>query len=189
MAVAALTLMSTPDAIAIARSDQPANPAPPASSRTPDPVIADLLHLRAKPATAAASRSARRTTLTPTLTPAQRRAIVNNQRRANVVKFARAQRGKLYRYGASGPRNYDCSGLTKASFSRGRVSLPHQSGAQRRRGVRTRSPLPGDLVTYNGHVGVYVGAGRMVDAPGRGRRILERRVYRGNGLQYRRLIS
>lgn len=121
---------------------------------------------------------------------ARHRAVVD-AKRAAVVRFARAQRGKWYKFGATGMGRYDCSGLTLRAMRTAGVRLPHSSRAQRGRGVRVPAgnTRRGDLVSYPGHVGVLVARGRMVDAPGAGRRVLERRIYRSDGLQFRRLIG
>lgn len=85
---------------------------------------------------------------------------------------AEAQRhyNKPYKYGASGPTRFDCSGFTMYVFSRLGRSLPHSSASQyNARGVRhiTRSQLViGDLVfTVRsgriGHVGIYAGNNQM----------------------------
>jgi len=84
-----------------------------------------------------------------------------------VVSFALAQVGKAYRYGATGPDSYDCSGLVVAAHARLGIALPHGTGALASRGVPVgRAALrPGDLVfTDPGHVGIYVGGDRMVHA-------------------------
>ncbi|MCM0674090.1 NlpC/P60 family protein [Micromonospora phytophila] len=85
------------------------------------------------------------------------------------VKFACAQIGKPYVWGAEGPNSYDCSGLMLAAWAKGGVSLPHNA-AQQRRATATvgRGELrPGDLVFYYSdlhHVGMYVGGGWVVHA-------------------------
>jgi len=99
-------------------------------------------------------------------------------RAAAAVKFAMAQVGKAYVYGAAGPNAYDCSGLTMRAWGAAGVSLPHSSGAQQGSGVRvSESELrPGDLVFYYSpvsHVGMYIGNGLIVNAlnPGAGVRV------------------
>lgn len=88
---------------------------------------------------------------------------------AEAVRFAMAQVGKSYVYGASGPSSYDCSGLTMAAWGAAGVSLPHSASAQTGSGQRvSESDLqPGDLVFYYSpvsHVGMYIGNGRIVNA-------------------------
>jgi cell wall-associated NlpC family hydrolase len=90
-------------------------------------------------------------------------------RAATAVKFAMAQVGKAYAYGASGPNAYDCSGLTMRSWGMAGVALPHSSSAQQGSGTRvSESELrPGDLVFYYSpvsHVGMYIGNGLIVNA-------------------------
>jgi cell wall-associated NlpC family hydrolase len=99
-------------------------------------------------------------------------------RAATAVRFAMAQVGKAYVYGASGPNAYDCSGLTMRAWGAAGVGLPHSSGAQQGSGVRvSESDLrPGDLVFYYSpvsHVGLYIGNGLIVNAlnPGAGVRV------------------
>lgn len=86
------------------------------------------------------------------------------------MAFALAQRGKPYFWGADGPSSYDCSGLTMAAYRTIGMRLPHSSAAQSTMGRPvSRSQLqPGDLVFFGSpvhHVGIYVGGGKMVDAP------------------------
>jgi cell wall-associated NlpC family hydrolase len=182
LAVAALVLVSAPELL----HRQPATPAPTANA------VTQLLVLRPQPAAASRATSALRAqpVARKQLTKAQSRAALLTQRRASVVRFVRAQRGKWYQYGATGMRRFDCSGLTQRSMRAAGVKLPRTSGAQRRAGVRVSAgnARVGDLVSYNGHIGILVGKWTMVDAPGSGRRIVERRIYRGNGLQFRRVI-
>ncbi|GAA1517537.1 hypothetical protein GCM10009827_035660 [Dactylosporangium maewongense] len=84
-----------------------------------------------------------------------------------VVGFALAQVGKGYGFGSAGPDRFDCSGLVAAAFQRIGISLPHQTGGLARVGrpVGRGELRPGDLVfPASGHVGIYVGGGRMVHA-------------------------
>ncbi len=92
------------------------------------------------------------------------------------VQFALAQRGEPYRWGATGPDRWDCSGLVLQSYRSAGVSLPRTSRQQFLAGDRVarNDLLPGDLVflardpsdpaTIH-HVGLYVGDGLMVHAP------------------------
>ncbi|MFE5791820.1 NlpC/P60 family protein [Streptomyces sp. NPDC056503] len=91
-------------------------------------------------------------------------------RASAAVSFARAQLGKPYVWGATGPSAYDCSGLTQAAWRAAGVSLPRTTYTQINAGRRvSRSELaPGDLVFfYSGisHVGLYIGGGQMIHAP------------------------
>ena len=95
---------------------------------------------------------------------------------AVAVKFAISQLGKPYRWGADGPRSFDCSGLVQTAYRAAGVALPRVSRQQYRAGthVSLRSLRAGDLLFYAKdtsnprtiyHVGMYLGAGRMVEAP------------------------
>jgi cell wall-associated NlpC family hydrolase len=87
------------------------------------------------------------------------------------VAFAYAQLGCPYVYGGTGPchMGYDCSGLAQAAWAAAGVSIPRDSYEQWAGlpHVSTSSMEPGDLLLFNGegHVGIYVGGGYLIDAP------------------------
>lgn len=90
---------------------------------------------------------------------------------AGMIGFLKAQVGKSYVMGASGPSSYDCSGLTQAAFKQLGVDLPRTSQAQSTEGtpVSMDSLQEGDLLYWGGagsayHVGVYVGGGKFIGA-------------------------
>ncbi|MFE0703718.1 NlpC/P60 family protein [Streptomyces sp. NPDC058872] len=96
--------------------------------------------------------------------------VAADGRAAEAIAFARAQLGKPYVWGATGPSAYDCSGLTQAAWRAAGISLPRTTYTQINAGQRvSRSQLaPGDLVFfYSGisHVGLYIGGGQMIHAP------------------------
>lgn len=91
-------------------------------------------------------------------------------RAAAAVAFARAQLGKPYVWGATGPGSFDCSGLTQAAWRSAGVSLPRTTYEQIDAGRRVSASAlePGDLVFYYSgitHVALYVGGGRIIHAP------------------------
>ncbi|GAA4598644.1 cell wall-associated NlpC family hydrolase [Actinoplanes octamycinicus] len=97
------------------------------------------------------------------------------------VAFAFKQVGKPYGFGDAGPDSYDCSGLTMAAWAAAGKSLPHNAAAQKGavRMFSDKSQLqPGDLVFYRGggHVALYVGDGKIIDAPSAGRDVLYRTI-------------
>ncbi|MGQ4433725.1 MULTISPECIES: C40 family peptidase [unclassified Streptomyces] len=104
---------------------------------------------------------------------------------AKAVAFARAQVGKPYVWGATGPGSYDCSGLTQAAWRATEVTLPRATADQAAAG--TTVPLadaqPGDLVFFHdfhddiSHVGVYAGDGMMIHAPKPGAYVREESVH------------
>jgi cell wall-associated NlpC family hydrolase len=92
------------------------------------------------------------------------------------IRYALAQIGDSYVFGAAGPVKWDCSGLTMRSFQAAGVSLPHSSRLQFNRGKAiSRSALaPGDLVFFGrpiSHVGIFIGGSKMVHAPRPGARV------------------
>lgn len=100
--------------------------------------------------------------VTPSNIPASGRA-------AAAIKYAMAQVGDAYVYGAAGESAFDCSGLTMRAWGTAGVALPHSSSAQFSSGPRiAESALqPGDLVFYYSpisHVGMYIGNGMIVHA-------------------------
>ncbi len=89
---------------------------------------------------------------------------------AIAVRDAFAQLGKPYVYGGTGPRGFDCSGLTQHAWRAAGVFLPRTSQQQAGAGqaVDVRHMVPGDLVVYfsrQSHVAIYVGAGKIIYAP------------------------
>jgi cell wall-associated NlpC family hydrolase len=94
-------------------------------------------------------------------------------RAAAAVAFARAQLGKPYVFGGTGPGAYDCSGLTQAAWKAAGVSIPRTATAQMQGlpAVSGSAAQPGDLVFFYGnssyvdHVGMYIGNGLVIHAP------------------------
>ncbi len=87
-----------------------------------------------------------------------------------VLAYAYAQLGKPYQWGGAGPSSFDCSGLAMRAWEAAGVSLGHSTVSQQDSGRRvSMSNLqPGDLVFWGSpayHVGIYVGGGRVLDAP------------------------
>lgn len=114
-----------------------------------------------------ASRSTTRTQPMPTEPPA---SVPVSGRAGVAVATARAQVGKPYVWGATGPGTFDCSGLTGYSWRAAGVTLPRTSRQQYAGGAKvSRSALqPGDLVYFGSpiyHVAIYIGNNMMVSAP------------------------
>jgi resuscitation-promoting factor RpfA len=89
---------------------------------------------------------------------------------ARAVAYARAQLGKPYVYGAEGPGSFDCSGLTMRAWGAAGVKIPRTSSAQWAglRHVPYSERRPGDLIVfYSGasHVAIYIGNGKVIEAP------------------------
>lgn len=75
--------------------------------------------------------------------------------------------GNPYVYGGTSLTNgADCSGFTQAVYKNFGISIPRTSSEQRSagRGVSYSEAQPGDLICYSGHVGIYIGDGKIVHA-------------------------
>jgi cell wall-associated NlpC family hydrolase len=97
-------------------------------------------------------------------------------RGGTAIKYALAQIGDRYIFGADGLTTWDCSGLTMRAFGAAGVSLPHSSRAQYNYGkaISRKDLLPGDLVFFGkpiSHVAIYLGGNRMLHAPRKGSRV------------------
>ena len=134
-------------------------------------------HVPAGPAlwaTGAAGALVSRGTLAPPLAPAP------DSVGAAAVEAARTQLGRPYVWGgATLASGFDCSGLIQWAYAQTGVRLPRTAQQQFDATVRLRPDQvrPGDLVffhTYDDprdwvtHVGIYVGNGRMLNAPTQG---------------------
>ncbi|MEU0968835.1 NlpC/P60 family protein [Streptomyces sp. NPDC005917] len=103
---------------------------------------------------------------------------------AKAISFARAQIGKPYVWGATGPGSYDCSGLSLAAWKAAGVSLPRTTYDQVNAGttVSLADARPGDLVFFYDdvtHVGIYIGNGMMIHAPKPGTYVREESIFYG----------
>ncbi|WP_158581614.1 C40 family peptidase [Actinomadura spongiicola] len=104
------------------------------------------------------------------------REATQRDRADQALSFARKQLGKPYRWGAVGPKRYDCSGLAMTAWRKAGVKIPRVTYAQYRkvkRKVRLKDLKPGDLIFFRGrsHVGLYVGHGRFLHAPHTGAKV------------------
>ncbi|MEV6677701.1 NlpC/P60 family protein [Streptomyces erythrochromogenes] len=100
---------------------------------------------------------------------------------AAIVNFARAQVGKAYVMGGTGPSSFDCSGLVQAAYRQAGISLPRMSQAQSSAGtsVSLNALQPGDILYWGSkgsayHVAIYVGGGKFVGAQNPSTGIVER---------------
>ncbi|MDN3353201.1 C40 family peptidase [Actinomadura sp. DC4] len=86
-----------------------------------------------------------------------------------VLRYACAQLGKPYVFGGAGPSSFDCSGLTMMAYKQVGINMshyvPNQYSASRH--ISRAQLQPGDLVFFHdlGHVGLYVGNGKFIQAP------------------------
>ncbi len=86
-----------------------------------------------------------------------------------MVAYALQFVGNPYVWGGTSLTNgCDCSGFTMQVYAHFGYSLPHYSGSQASCGVGVSyaNAQEGDLICYSGHVGIYIGSGKMVSALG-----------------------
>ena len=80
------------------------------------------------------------------------------------VKYA----GVPYVWGGNTPAGWDCSGFVKYVYAKNGINIARGTSAILGSGQfkRTSNPKPGDLVFQNGggHVGIYLGGGKMIGA-------------------------
>ncbi len=101
------------------------------------------------------------------------------------LRYARAQLGKPYQWGADGPSSFDCSGLTMMAWRAGGKSLPHWSVAQYQQStpISVGQLRPGDLVFWGSspgsihHVALYIGNGQILHAPRTGQPVQIASMY------------
>jgi cell wall-associated NlpC family hydrolase len=101
-------------------------------------------------------------------------AGTTSQAASVAIAYARAQIGKPYKYGATGPETFDCSGLVMRALQAAGIGIPRTSEQQYAWGppIPASQVQPGDLVFFTGdpidpppgHVGIVVAPGMMIDA-------------------------
>ncbi|MFF6996569.1 C40 family peptidase [Streptomyces sp. NPDC008313] len=91
---------------------------------------------------------------------------------AKALNVAASKKGSPYQWGATGPRRFDCSGLTLYSYKRAGKKLPRTAAQQynKTRHISASSRKRGDLVFFHSgrnvyHVGIYAGKGRIWHSP------------------------
>jgi cell wall-associated NlpC family hydrolase len=104
-------------------------------------------------------------------TPTTPTSVNTSTNGGQAAAFALSKLGCPYVYGATGPCNdgYDCSGLAQAAWAAAGVSIPRTTydDWSSLAHISMSSLEPGDLIEYDGegHVAIYVGNGKIVDAP------------------------
>ncbi|MBD8080191.1 C40 family peptidase [Cellulosimicrobium arenosum] len=100
-----------------------------------------------------------------------------------VVTEAKKHIGTPYRSGGTSPSGFDCSGFTSYVYKKSGVKkLPRTSSAQRNVGKRISksSAKPGDLIWSPGHVAIYLGGNKQIDAPRPGKSVQVRQIWQSN---------
>lgn len=111
--------------------------------------------------------------------------LVDINKTKDILDYAFGFRGVPYRYGASSPKGFDCSGFTSFVFRKFGIKLDRTATSQMRNGrkVQRDELRPGDLVFFNGrainnrigHVGIVT----KVDEAGNGFKFIHASVHRG----------
>jgi peptidoglycan hydrolase-like protein with peptidoglycan-binding domain len=164
---ASLGLTGTPACVAVPAVTKPApGPAPkPAPQPVPKP----------SPDAAAQAKIAAQVVKLAAALPATA-GTTTNPVALKALAFARAQTGKPYKWGGTGPASYDCSGLVLAAYRAAGITTPRVAADQYGTGasVPLNKAQAGDLLFYASnltkpstiyHVVIYVGAGKVLDAP------------------------
>lgn len=143
----------------------------------------------------------------PTLTLLQKdiihknRLIANTKRVDKVLKQLKTYAGRTwYVFSGSTPSGWDCSGLVRWTYEQLGIELEHRASIQAKSGKRVHTPVPGDVVAffYPGgtsayHVGIYLGNGKMINAPRPGTRTAIEPVHtyrlKGSQIRYVRFIE
>ncbi|WP_306209828.1 C40 family peptidase, partial [Actinoplanes sp. RD1] len=107
---------------------------------------------------------------------------------AKILAEAKKHKGALYKYGAAGPKRFDCSGFTKYVYKKAAgKSLPHKANSQQKYGkaVSKSNKKVGDLIifrsgSYGYHAGIYAGGGYIYDSPHSGARVGKHKIWSSN---------
>lgn len=173
-----------------------------AAARTPKTHLPTPTATAAKPATQPAPTSTAKPTASspakPTTAPVAQVSTGSSKGSSSAgqaaVDWARTQIGKPYRWGATGPNSYDCSGLTSQAWAKAGVKIPRVSRDQYRaaKKISYSEMRPGDLIFYGSgnnassvhHVAIYSGNGKMIEAPRSGLNLREVPVRMKGAMTY-----
>lgn len=148
-------------------------PAPASTAIPPEPAASAGIGAapEAAPETApstggAPAASTPQTTVSKKLT----KAALQQEKAERAIKVAKKQLGDPYVWGATGPGAFDCSGLVQFAWRKAGVKLPRTTWSMLdavEKKVSLRHLKPGDLIFTGGggHVGMYIGHKKVINAP------------------------
>jgi cell wall-associated NlpC family hydrolase len=118
-------------------------------------------------------------------TAAQSKAAASKAAANRVLSEAAKHKGKKYKFGAAGPKRFDCSGYTMYVYKKAAgKKLPHKANLQQRYGkaVAKSQARPGDLIiirkgTRGTHAGIYAGGGKMWASPRTGKTVTKQKIW------------
>ncbi|RZU52947.1 cell wall-associated NlpC family hydrolase [Krasilnikovia cinnamomea] len=107
---------------------------------------------------------------------------------SKILAEAKRHRGALYKFGASGPKRFDCSGYTQYVYRKAAgKKLPHRANDQQRYGkkINKSNKQIGDLIVFRSgshgyHAGIYAGGGYIWDSPRSGKRVGKHKIWSKN---------
>ncbi len=110
-------------------------------------------------------------------------AATANTRSHAVIHWAAKEQGKPYRYGANGPRSFDCSGLVQYVYKQAGKKIGRTSGAQLKgKHIAKSKKQKGDILIFirGGrayHSAIYGGQGKMWEAQRSGTRVGKHKIW------------
>ncbi|MEU8192990.1 C40 family peptidase [Microbispora amethystogenes] len=98
------------------------------------------------------------------------KAALQQEKAEQAIKVARKHLGDPYVWGATGPRAFDCSGLVQFAWRKAGVKIPRTTWSilsAVKKKVSLARLKPGDLIftSGGGHVGMYIGNKKVINAP------------------------
>ena len=100
----------------------------------------------------------------------------------SILATARNGIGVPYVYGGTSTSGWDCSGFVQWVYGQHGIDLPRGAADQAAAGtaIPRSEAQPGDLVYKPGHIGIYAGGNKFVDAGNSRVDTSERNIYSGN---------